>query len=110
MHQLWHLTCLEWRRTRGPVLGYFLLTIGLWGGVVFYFPVLRNGDMSADMILLTTSILTGILAYRSFAGDFGAGRLEFLFASGASPHALFLSRLFVALLASALFGGAFALV
>lgn len=105
-----HLTLLEWRRTRVPLLLYFLAITGLWGGVVFHFPVLRNGDLSSDVVVLTTALWTAGAAHRSFAGDFGSGRLEFLFASGAGPRAVFASRLVVCLWSAALFAGAFGLV
>ncbi len=82
----------EWTRRRPFLVGAALSALALWGAALALFPSTRDGSMSFEVIVLSTMLFGSLVAADAFASDARSGALEFLFANGARPATLFLSR------------------
>jgi hypothetical protein len=95
------LVSVEWRRRQFSVFTTTALAMAAWATALCAVPELRDGSRSDPILWGAASLFAAGLAASAFAPDVGEGRMEFLHANGASPLAIFLSKMAVLSLAIA---------
>lgn len=91
----WHLIKIECRRRRPFLLVSIFIALGAWAAALVASPTLRTGASSFDLLFLVSTLFATILASDAFGRDIRKGRVEFLYSAGATPGAVFVSRVFV---------------